>query len=386
MDAAEDIINQYKMVRGHTELLCEDLAIEDYIPQPITDVSPPKWHLAHTAWFFEQFILKKCNQDYSEYNPQYCFLFNSYYEAVGERVNRCERGFLSRPTVSEVYAYRKHVDKHMIQLLEQSTPNDELRSLLILGLNHEQQHQELLITDIKYILGHNPIHPSVKIPLLLDNFCVPLDPVIIGQGNYSIGYQGKGFCFDNELKNHTVYVDDYKISADLITNGEYLEFIKDNGYQRFEFWHDEGWNHIKTNNIIAPEYWLKIGDEWHNYTFSGLKPIKLDEPVSHISFYEASAYAAWRGSRLPTEFEWEIAAPHFNWGSRWEWTSSAYLPYPGFSRKPGAIGEYNGKFMVNQMVLRGASIATSPQHSRITYRNFFYPNARWQYTGIRLIA
>lgn len=387
MLSAEQLIHQYKTVREFTVQICADLAIEDYIPQPIIDVSPPKWHLGHTAWFFEQFILKKHMSHYTEFHETFCYLFNSYYETVGQRINRAERGFLSRPTVAEVYDYRRYVDKHMVQLLGQTPISKELADLTILGLNHEQQHQELLVTDIKYILGHNPLYPKVNIPLndiVRDE--LKKESIHVEEGNYRIGHKGDEFCFDNEQQAHTVFLNAYQISAHLVSNGEYIEFINDKGYGCFNFWHDEAWTYINLNHIKSPEYWVRDGNDWYEYTFSGLKEVAIDEPVCHISFYEAAAFAAWKGTRLPTEFEWEVAASEFEWGSRWEWTSSAYLPYPGFTKGPGAIGEYNGKFMLSQMVLKGASVATPLNHRRITYRNFFYPSARWQFTGIRLIT
>jgi ergothioneine biosynthesis protein EgtB len=271
-----------------------------------------------------------------------------------------------------------------MQSLIKEDISEELRELLLLGFNHEEQHQELLFTDIKYILGNNPLFPayrnfeSKQIKLGDTGF------LNIPEGLYQIGYTGKDFCFDNELSWHTVYLPAYEISAALVTNGEYLEFINSGAYKNFSYWHAEGWDWVKANNIEAPLYWYFIDSEWWNYTLEGLHKIQLNEAVCHVSFYEAAAYAAWKGLRLPTEFEWEVAATRFNWGSRWEWTESAYLPYPGFSKAAGAIGEYNGKFMVNQKVLRGSSEVTSPGHSRITYRNFFHPHLRWQYTGIRL--
>jgi ergothioneine biosynthesis protein EgtB len=377
---------KYKQVRNRSEQICQPLEKEDYVVQPVVDVSPPKWHLGHTTWFFETFVLRPNVKDYKEFDPNYNFVFNSYYETIGARVIRTDRGNLSRPTVDEVYKYRAYVDKAMAKLLDKRVAK-WLQELIILGLNHEEQHQELLSTDIKYILGHNPLFPvySDKIPktkVAVDRFINEL--VKIPEGVYAIGHKGDDFCFDNELGRHKVFLQSFKIARQLVTNEEYLEFINDGGYHAHQFWHAEGLDWVKKNNITGPLYWHNIGGIWHYYTLSGLHEVKMSESICHISFYEASAYAAWKGMRLPTEFEWEVAADELDWGKRWEWTDSAYLPYPGFVKAEGAIGEYNGKFMVNQMVLRGASEVTPPGHSRSTYRNFFHPYLRWQYTGIRL--
>lgn len=379
------LTEQYQQIRKHTEHICEPLQTEDYVVQPIVDVSPPKWHLGHTTWFFETFILQAFFTEYVVYNPDYNYVFNSYYETLGNRVIRTDRGNLSRPSVNEVYQYRAYVDQAMIHFL--STPiSDEVKELLVLGLNHEQQHQELLLTDIKYILGNNPLFPiyrkTVAKPAVIP---AKANSVLSFEaGIYEIGYAGDAFCFDNELSRHQVYLQSFSISPNLVSNAEYLQFVKDGGYVNFNYWHAEGWDWVKNNNIIAPMYWHCVDDVWLHYTYEGLKPLDSNQPLAHISFYEAYAYACWKGMRLPTEFEWEVAAGTFDWGLRWEWTESAYLPYPGFNKAPGAIGEYNGKFMVNQKVLRGASEATPIGHSRISYRNFFHPHLRWQFTGIRL--
>lgn len=379
------LAENYKKVRQRTEAICSPLQIEDYVVQPVVDVSPPKWHIGHTTWFFETFILKPYLMGYQEYDPDYNFVFNSYYESVGNRVIRTDRGNLSRPTVNEIYKYREYVDEAMEKFLCVE-PSAEVKELLILGLNHEEQHQELLYTDIKYILGHNPLFPaydksyiSPKAEVVESNEFIKMD-----EGIYEIGFEGASFCFDNELNRHKVYLNAFEISPNLVTNEEYLEFINSGGYHDFRHWHAEGWDWVKNNKIESPLYWYVINDEWYNYTFNGLGPIKPHEPVCHISYYEAYAYASYKGLRLPTEFEWEAASSKFKWGKSWEWTESAYLPYPGFAKAPGAIGEYNGKFMVNQKVLRGASEVTSRGHSRNTYRNFFAPYLQWQFTGIRL--
>ena len=380
-----DLAASYEVVRQYTEDLCAPLQLEDYIPQPVDFVSPPKWHLGHTTWFFETFILKQFVDGYTVFDPDYDYVFNSYYETVGTRVIRTDRGNLSRPTVKDVYAYRKHVDEAMIKFL-QNPVLKEMEEVLMIGYNHEQQHQELLMTDVKYILGNNPLFPVYKNEPG-DKEKAHFEPtgfLRMEEGIYEIGYAGDGFCFDNELSRHKVFLNDYEIASHLVSNREYLEFIKDGGYSNFNWWHADGWAWVKGNGIKSPMYWHLLEDTWQHFTLEGLKDVDPNEPVNHVSYYEAAAYASWKGMRLATEAEWEISAPKFDWGKRWEWTESAYLPYPGFKKAPGAIGEYNGKFMINQMVLRGASEVTSPGHSRITYRNFFQPELRWQYTGIRL--
>lgn len=371
-------------VRKHSEYICEPLEAEDYVPQPVAFVSPPKWHLAHSTWFFETFILKPNVPDYRVYDPDFSYLFNSYYNNVGERTLRTDRGNVTRPTTAAVYAYRKYVDGHMDAFLEELT-DPEVEALVELGLHHEQQHQELLITDIKYILGHNPLFPVYrKGQNMVNERNTETGSITIPEGIYDIGHHGKGFCFDNELGRHKVFLHEFEIARGLVTNGEYIEFMHAGGYQDFNLWLDEGWSWVNENRISAPMYWHFIDGGWHYFTLDGLQKVDSEAILSHISFFEASAFAQWKGMRLPTEFEWEVASTNLDWGRRWEWTNSAYLPYPGFSKAPGAVGEYNGKFMVNQMVLRGASVATSPGHARKTYRNFFHTHERWQYTGIRL--
>lgn len=379
------LAEKFKQTRRQTEVLCEPLETEDYIPQPVDFASPPKWHLSHSTWFFEEMILKKFYKDYKIFHPHFSFLFNSYYHTIGERAIRTERGTMTRPTVAEVYKYRKYVDEHIEKLLQQNI-SAELEELLILGINHEQQHQELLITDLKHTLSYNPIYPVYK-----ENFNLTAQEneeegwLKIPEGIYEIGFEGEGFHFDNEEGRHKVFLHDFEISKALVTNEEYLEFIEAGGYENFKYWLDEGWNWVTENQIISPLYWQKIDGQWHSFTLEGLKPIEPKHILTHISFYEAQAFAAWKGLRLPTEFEWEAASPQLKWGKRWEWTYSAYLPYPKFKIAEGAVGEYNGKFMVSQMVLRGASTATPKGHERNTYRNFFHPKHRWQLTGIRLV-
>lgn len=376
------LLEKFRKVREHSENICKPLEIEDYVVQPVAQVSPPKWHLGHTTWFFETLVLKKYVKDYKAFHPDYNFVFNSYYETVGARVIRTDRGNLSRPSVKDIYAYRKYVNEAMEKLMDADLP-EEAESVIEIGLNHEQQHQELLITDIKYILGNNPLFPAYDKNFLEDLPNTGEGYTVMKKGLYEIGYRGKGFCYDNELQPHPVYLQDYQISNRLVTNGEYLDFIEAGGYKDFSLWHSDGWAWAKQSNQ-APLYWHKIDNQWYEYTMAGLNPLDKKAVLRHINYYEAYAYAQWKEQRLPTEAEWEAASAHFDWGSRWEWTESSYLPYPGFAKLPGALGEYNGKFMVSQKILRGASVATPEGHSRKTYRNFFYPNERWQYTGIRL--
>lgn len=381
----KQLLENYRRIRARSVEICEPLETEDFVVQPVVDVSPPKWHLGHTTWFFETFILIPNLDGYEVFNPQYNFVFNSYYETIGARVIRTDRGNLSRPSVADIFQYRKYVDEQMEIFLLNNDLSDDLQKLFELGLNHEQQHQELLLTDVKYILGHNPLFPAYN-----ENF--PLEKsepenfeiLFFKEGIYEIGFEGEGFCFDNELNRHKVYLNDFQISNRLVTNSEYLEFMNDGGYENFRHWHAEGWEWVKENHAKAPLYWHFIEGKWMLYTLNGLKEITPDEAVCHINFFEASAFASWKGMRLPTEAEWEVASGKFDWGKRWEWTGSAYLPYPGFAKEEGAVGEYNGKFMVNQMVLRGASLATPKGHSRKTYRNFFPTSLQWQFTGIRL--
>ncbi|GGH72165.1 ergothioneine biosynthesis protein EgtB [Phaeocystidibacter marisrubri] len=378
---------RYFSIRDRTLAICKPLSIEDHLMQPIMDVSPPKWHLAHTTWFFESFILNKYVEGYVVFDERFPFYFNSYYQSMGERQERDKRGLLTRPTTEKIYAYREYVDEHMSELLK--TPSDVISGLVEIGLNHEQQHQELLLTDIKYSLYSQPFHPVYSAePLIQDARALPSESkewISIPEGTYQIGHDEDGFAFDNECKRHTVYLHKYSISSSPITNGEFIEFIESGGYSQFQHWHDEGWAWVNRENAQLPLYWEKQGDAYMHFTLRGLEPVDPNAILQHVNYYEAAAYAAWRGGRLPTEAEWEVASEHFSWGDVWEWTNSAYLPYPGYQKPEGAIGEYNGKFMINQMVLRGASIATSPNHSRHTYRNFFHPHLQWQFSGMRLV-
>ncbi|MEZ5294033.1 MAG: ergothioneine biosynthesis protein EgtB [Vicinamibacterales bacterium] len=392
--ATGQLVERFREVRGRSVSLCAPLAVEDHVVQPIVDVSPPKWHLGHTAWFFEALLLEPHLPDYRRFHERYGFVFNSYYETVGRRVARPERGHLSRPTVADVLAYRAHVDEGMTRLLAMPLPDDVL-ALIELGLQHEQQHQELLLTDIKYILGRNPLAPEYDPPRVSG---VPVDDehaaeaparapwVDVDGGIVAVGHQGGGFAFDNEGPRHDVLVPPTAIRTALVTNAEYLAFMADRGYERFALWHSDGWYWLQSHARRAPLYWEADADSptgWRHFTLRGLEPVLADSPVTHVSLYEAHAFCEWAGWRLPTEFEWETAADRLPHGRRWEWTGSAYLPYPGFRPAAGAVGEYNGKFMMSQMVLRGSSFATPPGHARVTYRNFFQPPLQWQYTGIR---
>ena len=377
------MLERFLKARKKTEEICVPLLIEDCSVQPSDFASPPKWHLAHSTWFWEEFLLTKHAPGYVIYHPDFSYLFNSYYNNVGKRILRPSRGYMTRPSVVDVYSYRNYVTA-AVELFMKNDLSQEILDIIEIGINHEEQHQELLVYDIKYILGTQAIFPIYGDGFLPTAEQQEVRFIKIEAGIYEIGHQGNSFCFDNELGRHKVYVGDFEISNALVTNGEYLEFMKDGGYKNFNHWHDEGWAWLNENEIEAPLYWHKIEDQWYHYTLSGLQEVAAELPVMHLSYFEAFAYAQWKGMRLPTEFEWEIASSHFDWGKLWEWTNSAYLAYPNFSKAPGALGEYNGKFMVNQMVLRGASVATPENHSRNTYRNFFSAKMRWQFSGLRL--
>lgn len=403
----------YDAVRDRTHVLVADLEPEDMVIQTMDDVSPTKWHLAHTSWFFETFILSEFHSGYAVYDERYGYLFNSYYNQVGSMHQRPHRGLLSRPTVREVMSYRQHVDQHMGELIEslEGHPNEQqIQSLIELGLNHEQQHQELLLTDIKHVLFQNPLMPAAirgRIDTLSGRDGSKLEFVPFKGGIKRHGYQGSGFCFDNELPEHQVLLRDFGLANRPVTNQEYLHFIEDDGYSRAELWLSEGWAWVSSNKRVRPQYWIHGAND--EFSLLGLITREPHAPVSHLSYYEADAYARWAGARLPTEFEWEQAAAehvvsgnfvdseHYHpvaaengddllqlYGDVWEWTSSPYSAYPGYQPAAGAIGEYNGKFMCSQMVLRGGSCASSASHLRSTYRNFFYPDACWQFTGVRL--
>lgn len=385
INTREKVAEQLEKVRNRTVDLCQPLQTEDYIPQPAPFVSPAKWHLGHTTWFFEEFVLIPFFDGYKRYHEDFSFIFNSYYNLKGDRILRVNRGNMTRPTVKEVYDYRAYVDQVMRYFLEEKEISGKLKETIEIGWNHEQQHQELLLTDVKYILGHQPLFPIYKNNFsLVDTENSSTGWIENKGGMVSIGSGKEGFSYDNEHQQHSVYLPPFAIQKGLVTNGEYIEFIEAGGYENPLLWLDEGWAWVNENQVTSPLYWHRVEGDWKYYTLSGLKDIDPEKQLCHISHYEAMAFAEWKGLRLPTEFEWESAAPDLQWGTRWEWTNSAYLPYPGFQKPDGAVGEYNGKFMVNQMVLRGASSATSPGHSRITYRNFFQSKHQWQCTGIRL--
>ena len=403
----DGLAERYAAVRARSLGLCQPLERDDYGVQPMLDASPPKWHLAHTTWFFETFLLKPFAADYRPYHPDYEMLFNSYYEGVGEQFPRPRRGALSRPTLDEVLAYRAHVDAEIAVLLERG--NDETSARIELGINHEQQHQELIVTDLKANLGSNPLRPAyAEAPAVPAPETVPpADFVEFAGGLREVGAAaGDGFRFDNECPRHKVYVDDFALANRLVTNAEFAAFIAEGGYEQPALWLSEGWSWRAAHGVEAPMYW-RWADGWREYRLDGEQPLAGKLPVTHVSYYEADAYARWVGGRLPTEAEWEVAAAmqplagNFAdgglhpqgacgagmtqmFGDCWEWTSSAYLPYPGFRPLVGTLGEYNGKFMSSQMVLRGGSCATPVGHVRLSYRNFFYPKDRWQFTGIRV--
>ncbi|HLH46128.1 MAG TPA: ergothioneine biosynthesis protein EgtB [Acidimicrobiales bacterium] len=400
----------YEAVRRQTEALASRLSPEDQTVQSMPDGSPTKWHRGHTTWFFEQFLLLGHQPGHRAYDERYLYLFNSYYEGAGPRHARAERGLLSRPGVGEVTAYRDTVDEAMARLVSRE-PDGALRFLLELGLHHEQQHQELLLMDAKHVLGINPLHPAYAPGQSTVGEAPPAPPlgwVACEGGVAEIGADGAGFCFDNERPRHRTWLQPFAVADRLVTSGEWLDFVEDGGYERSDLWLSDGWAHLGTTGTRAPLYWERQPDgAWMVHTLTGWRPLRPAEPVVHVSYYEADAYARWAGARLPTEAEWEVAAEGSDplavaelglhpspaaggggieqlYGAVWQWTSSAYLPYPGFRPEPGVVGEYNGKFMVGQQVLRGGACITPPGHTRRTYRNFFPPSARWAFTGVRL--
>ncbi|MEE2661924.1 MAG: ergothioneine biosynthesis protein EgtB [Pseudomonadota bacterium] len=416
-----DLLKRYESIRGETEAIADPLSPEDQQIQSMPDTSPTKWHLAHVTWFFETFLLEKFQENYKTFNPVYNFLFNSYYEAIGPRYIRAERGLLSRPPVNEVMSYRFHVDRKIMDFVETADEKTyaDAAPFIELGLQHEQQHQELVLMDIKHVFSCNPLIPIYR---ETDTSNVKGHHSScwcdVPGGTFVVGHAGNGFAFDNEGPAHETIVREYSIASHPVTNGEFLEFIEDGGYSNARFWHSDGWAEVLRQGWFAPLYWRRTNEgSWEEFTLSGVENLNMEAPVCHVSFYEASAYATWAGKRLPTEYEWEIAANYYNctspseathnrpesahlkpiarytaqkngpsqmMGDVWEWTQSAYGPYPGFVAAPGAVGEYNGKFMVNQITLRGASSATPSGHARVTYRNFFYPHQRWAFSGFRL--
>ena len=383
-------IETFRRVRHETERRAAPLSAEDQAIQSMPDASPTKWHRAHTTWFFETFLIQPNNPDYKVFDARFAFLFNSYYVAAGPRHARPKRGLITRPSAAEVAAYRAHVDAAVEALIAEAgaAALPEILRILEIGLNHEEQHQELLITDILHAFAQNPTAPAYDPdwqppkPTAKDGF------VELPEGIHTIGHQTDGYCFDNEGPSHRVLVGPVRIARALVTNGEWLEFIRDGGYANPALWLSDGWAAVQNEGWQAPGHWQDHDGEWRQLTLAGLKSIDPAAPVMHVSYYEADAFARWAGKHLPTEQEWEVAARggHLSdaYGIVWQWTRSSYSPYPGFAACDGALGEYNGKFMINQMVLRGSSLATPDGHTRVTYRNFFYPPARWQFTGLRL--
>lgn len=425
-NSQQTLLNRFQTVRKISQDLAEPLQPEDQVIQSMADASPIKWHLAHTSWFFETFVLAPDLKGYLCFQDEYAYLFNSYYNHVGPQFLRPNRGLISRPTVDDVREYRHYVDKHIAQLLEQPQASQNSMALIELGLHHEQQHQELMLTDIKHAFSFNPLYPAIADYHASDNHASdnhspegqasPQRWIAFSGGEFQVGYDGKEFHFDNESPRHPVLLQPFKLSQRLVTNEEYLAFIDDGGYQNPLLWLSDGWAWRQQNQVEHPIYWQKHPDQWQQYTLSGRRPLATNEPVCHISYYEADAFAQWSGKRLPTEFEWEVAAQqqpltaqdqqagfldlaclhpkpaqkqHSDclqqlYGTCWQWTRSAYSPYPGFTPAAGAVGEYNGKFMCNQWVLKGGSCASPKGHLRPSYRNFFPAHAQWQFSGIRM--
>ncbi|TQV73019.1 ergothioneine biosynthesis protein EgtB [Aliikangiella marina] len=388
------LLKQYQETRNYSIQICEGLSDEDLQAQSMADASPLKWHLAHTTWAFETFLLKTYLVEYEAYDPLYEYLFNSYYNAIGEQYPRPQRGLITRPSRETVYAYRRYVDNAMEQLItnidtQSMDDHEACTDLLRLMINHEQQHQELMLTDFKHLLSFNPAYPKYRD---VENLSVVEDNQMLAfeGGLVNIGHQDETFYFDNEGPRHAYFLNPYKLASRLVTNGEYLNFVESGGYQEPSFWLSEAWQKIKQTGNTQPLYWQQIDGKWFEYTLNGLIPLNHDCPVKHVNYFEATAFANWKDKRLPTEQEWEASVSSNDlrlkqtFNQLWQWTSSSYNAFPGFKPKTGAVGEYNGKFMVNQYVLRGGSIATPPGHIRASYRNFFYPDASWQFTGIRL--
>jgi ergothioneine biosynthesis protein EgtB len=411
---ADTLARRFRALRAETEALAAPLSAEDQAIQSMPDASPTKWHLAHTSWFFETFVLEAAVAGYRPFDPAFRVLFNSYYQSVGEQYSRPHRGLLSRPALGEVLAYRRHVDRHVAALLAKEPDLDaSLREVVVIGLHHEQQHQELILTDVKHLLAQNPLRPAYRVngppPA---GVAAPLQWLAFDEGLRVIGHAGPGFCFDNETPAHRVFLAAFELASRPVTNGEYLEFMAAGGYAEPRWWVSDGFQVVRDRGWLAPLYWEQRDGVWQVQTLGGPEPLRRDDPVCHLSWYEADAYARFAGARLPTEAEWETAAegvpiegnlvetgwlhpraleaggprrePTQLYGDVWEWTGSPYIPYPGYRPLPGSLGEYNGKFMANQMTLRGGSCATPRSHIRASYRNFFPPHARWQFSGLRL--
>lgn len=407
--AEQGLSGRYGAVRSFTEHLCEPLATEDYVVQSMPDVSPTRWHLAHVTWFFETLILRPHLPGYQPLNERYHYLFNSYYNTLGDQWPRPRRGLLTRPTVEEVYAYRAHVDRCMEELLAADQVEKKVIDLVELGLNHEQQHQELILTDIKHVLAQNPLYPTYReLPPPKTRPTEQSRWLSFDEGLYETGHSGEVFAYDNESPRHRTFLEAFELASRPVTNGEYVAFMEEQGYIRPELWLSDAWLVVPRQGWQAPLYWQQMEDGWYEYTLGGLRRLEPDLPVTHLSYYEADAFARWAGARLPREEEWEVAARgqvmagnfvesgrlhpspaagaglQQMFGDVWEWTASPYTPYPGYRQAEGPLGEYNGKFMCNQLVLRGGSCATHGTHIRPTYRNFFPPEARWQFSGLRL--
>ncbi|MEX1063145.1 MAG: ergothioneine biosynthesis protein EgtB [Balneolaceae bacterium] len=412
-NSRDQLIERFNAIRSFSNKLTEPLEIEDFVIQAMENTSPTKWHLAHVSWFYETFVLKKAIDNYESMHPQYSYLFNSYYLQTGQPHTRSKRGLLSRPAVREVFEYREYVDKEILSFLEHATEEQlaEFAPVIEIGNHHEQQHQELMLTDIKYMFAQNPLYPVYRESDPPEGTSpAPLNWIDFEEGIYEVGNNGGEFTYDNEHPGHRKFLEPFELGDRLITNAEFMEFMEDGGYKRSELWLDDGWATVNKCGWDSPLYWQRQDGNWYCYTLGGLKKVNPHEPVTHVSYYEADAFARWAGARLATEAEWEVAAGekpyegnfaeegHYHprplqetgsglrqmYGDVWEWTMSAYEPYPGYQALSGALGEYNGKFMCSQYVLRGGSCATSQTHIRKTYRNFFYPGARWQFNGIRL--
>jgi ergothioneine biosynthesis protein EgtB len=387
LSCSDDLSDRFRSVREGTEALAAGLTDEDQCVQSMPDASPAKWHRAHTTWFFEQFVLVPHVTGYQVFDPAFCFLFNSYYEAVGPRHPRPSRGLLTRPAVAQVTQYRRHVDEAVLRAIPRLPP--EVHAVIELGLHHEQQHQELLVTDMLHAFAANPLFPAIN-PDWREPLGQPGETTFVRcpDGLHRVGYDGNGFCFDNETPAHQAWLHPHAMASRLVRNRDWLDFILDDGYRTASLWMSDGWAAAREVDWAAPLYWRERGGEWFQFGPNGLAPLVLDAPVRHISWYEADAFARWSQARLPTEAEWEAASANpaifETTGHVWQWTESAYRPYPGYQAAPGAIGEYNGKFMINQMVLRGGSLATPHGHTRPSYRNFFHPDKRWQFSGLRL--